>query len=304
MSRRVAVVGSLNQDLTIRVPHLPAPGETVLGTDHVIGAGGKGANQAAAAGRLGADVAMIGRVGDDAAGRFLLAALADDGVEVSSVVVDPDVGTGLAFITLDDEAENAIVVSPGANGRLSADDVHAAAAHLADAAVTLIQLEVPLEAVAAATAAAGGSVVLNPAPARPLPRPVLDRVDILVPNRTELGILTGRPEASSIGEAAEQARGLASGATVVVTLGAQGALIVGGGDSVHVPAPHVDPVDTTAAGDAFCGALAASLARGEPIERSVRWAVHAGAVAATRRGALASLPNAADVRSLMNGVPS
>ncbi len=304
MSQRIAVVGSLNQDLTVRVPHHPRPGETVLGTDHFTGAGGKGANQAAAAGRLGADVVMIGRVGDDAAGEFLVTALRADGVDTSHVVVDPVAGSGLAVITLDDAAENAIVVSPGANARMTPADVAAADDALADAGVTLLQLEIPMSAVVAAAAAGDGLCVLNPAPARPLPVALLERTDVLVPNRSELAILSGSAEAATVDEAAAQAAALLPHGTVVVTLGADGALVVAGGRVEHVVAPTVVPVDTTAAGDAFCGALAEGLARGEDMAAAVRWAVHAGAVAATRRGALASLPTREDVLALMEGAVS
>ncbi len=298
MSRQIAVVGSLNQDVTLTVPRHPAPGETVLGTGHFTGPGGKGANQAVAAARLGADVALVGRVGDDDAGRSLRATLANEGVDTEFVSVDSDAGTGLAVITLDAAAENAIVVSPGANARLTVSDVDEAAPVLGAAGVCLIQLEVPLDAVEAAVAASPGMVVLNPAPARELPGALLAAVDVLVPNRSELALLTGSREARSVEEATRQATRL-GGRVVVVTLGSHGALLVADGDVTHVEAPEVDAVDTTAAGDAFCGALATALADGQSLHDAVRFSVHAGALAATRRGAIASLPSAAAVRSLM-----
>ncbi len=294
----VVVAGSLNRDLTVDVPRLPAPGETVLGSGHRWDSGGKGANQAVAAARLGASVAMVGRVGDDAAGGRLVAGLQAEGVDASHIVRDPEAGTGLAAIVVDSEGENQIVVSPGANGRVAAADLPAAL--LAGAAVVLLQLEIPIEAVLAAARSAGGMVVLNPAPAADLPAALLDEVDVLVPNRSELARLAGGPEPGSVPEAAEQARSLGRSA-VVVTLGADGALLVAAGAATHLPAPTVTAVDATAAGDAFCGALAAGLTSGASLVDAAHRAVAAGAVAASRPGAQASLPTAADVGAILAG---
>ncbi|MFQ5553873.1 MAG: ribokinase [Acidimicrobiia bacterium] len=291
----VAVVGSLNRDITVRVARHPALGETVLGQSHVTGTGGKGANQAMAAARLGAAVAMVGRVGDDEAGRALRAALEHEAVDAHHIAVDPDAGTGLALITLDDAAENAIVVSPGANGSVDAGDVEAAGDLIVSAAVVLVQLEVPVGAVLTAAGMARGHVVLNPAPAQRLPDALLERVTVLVPNRTELATLAGATEAATTDEAADQARSLGLPAAIAVTLGADGALFVTPGEIGHVPAPPVAAVDTTGAGDAFCGALAAMLAGGAALDEAVRWAVHAGALATTRIGAQAALPTRDDV---------
>jgi ribokinase len=292
----VAVVGSLNLDHVVRVTHHPAGGETVLGGDLLTNPGGKGANQAVAAARLGQPVAMVGAVGDDAAGQALLGSLAADAVDTAHVRVVEGVPSGVALITVDGGGENAIVVSPGANGRLSDDDVRAAAGALRSAAVTLVQLEVPLEAVAAAAATAGGAVVLNPAPATDLPQEVLEAVTVLVPNRGELARLAGadQPPAShdEVVELVGRVRGPRG---VVVTLGADGALIVAGGRSVHVPAVKVPVVDTTAAGDSFCGALADGLCRGMTVEQATRWAVRAAAVTVTRPGAQAAMPRRAEV---------
>lgn len=244
---------------------------------------------------------MIGRVGDDESGRSLLARLEEAGVITSAVSIDPDHATGLAIITLDDAAENTIVVSPGANAHLSVAEIEASKVVLQEAAVTLVQLEVPLATVAATMAVAGGLMILNPAPAVSLPIELLTRVDVLVPNRSELASLTGTEEARTSGEAAEQAHSLRGPKAVVVTLGPEGAVLVQNGETTHVVAPTVVPRDTTGAGDAFCGALADALARGETIADAIRWAVHAGAFAATLPGAIASLPSAADIDSLMNG---
>jgi ribokinase len=293
----VAVVGSLNLDLVIRVAALPGPGETVVGGDLFTNPGGKGANQAVAAARLGRRVAMVGRVGDDQAGRDLLASLEADGVDTAQVGVLDGVPSGTAFIVVRDDGENQIVVSPGANARLAPGDVEAAGEALRAAAVTLLQLEVPLEAVAAAAATAAGTVVLNPAPVRPLPDDLLARVDVLVPNRVELAQLAGGPVPERVGDAVRLAEGLAARA-VVVTLGADGALVVEDGRVGHVPAVPVRTVDTTAAGDAFCGGLADALAGGAPLQDAVQWAVRVAAAACTRDGAQASLPTPADLRAL------
>jgi ribokinase len=293
----VAVVGSLNLDLVVRVPRLPGPGETVAGDDMFRNPGGKGANQAVAAARLGRRVAMVGRVGDDDAGRQLLASLADAAVDTSQVEALPGVPSGTALITVSSDGENQIVISPGANARLTPDDVAAAGAALDAAAVTLLQLEVPLDAVAAAARAAGGRVVLTPAPAQALPDGLLGDVDVLVPNRPELAQLTGEPVPETVEEAVALAGRLPARA-VVVTLGADGALVVEDGQASHVPAVPVRAVDTTAAGDAFCGGLADALAAGASLEDAARRAARVAAAACRRPGAQASLPTPTELRDL------
>jgi ribokinase len=293
----VAVVGSLNLDLVVRVARLPGPGETVSGDDVFRNPGGKGANQAVAAARLGRRVAMVGRVGDDAAGRELLGSLEADAVDTSRVRVVAGVPSGIALITVSEDGENQIVVSPGANASLTPDDVGQAGAALAAATVTLLQLEVPLEAVAAAARAAGGTVVLNPAPVRDLPEELVADVDVLVPNRVELAQLAGGAEPGTVAEATRLAGRLPARA-VVVTLGADGCLVIVGGDTVHVPAVPVRAVDTTAAGDAFCGGLADALAGGASLQEAARRAVRVAAAACLRPGAQASLPTPADLEAL------
>ena len=293
----VAVVGSLNLDLVVRVARLPGPGETVTGDDVFRNPGGKGANQAVAAARLGRRVAMVGRVGDDDAGRELLGSLEADAVDTSQVRVAAGVPSGIALITVSEDGENQIVVSPGANARLTPDDVGQAGAALRAAAVTLLQLEVPLAAVAAAARAAGGMVVLNPAPVRDLPEGLLAEVDVLVPNRVELAQLAGGAEPGTVAEATRLAGRLPARA-VVVTLGADGCLVVEGGDATHVPAVGVRAVDTTAAGDAFCGGLADALAGGATLEDAARRAVRVAAAACLRPGAQASLPTPGELQAL------
>ena len=302
----VVVVGSANLDLVVEVESIPVAGETVLGGDLRRIPGGKGANQAVAAARFGRQVAMIGRVGDDDAGTMLRAGLDAAGVDTTNLGTTADTPSGTALIAVGADGDNAIVVSPGANSRLSAADIGGAAEVLGAADVVLAQLEVPVEAVAAAVRCARGTVLLNPAPApaTPLPADLLDCVDVLVPNQTELAILAGHVGLSARGEvnaaaAVALARGLPV-ATAVVTLGAAGAMVVTADDAVHVPAPAVAPVDTTAAGDAFCGALADALAGGAGLIDACRWAVRVGAAATLRPGAQPSLPNKAEVEQLLS----
>lgn len=292
----VVVVGSLNQDITVRVPHIPSPGETVLGSDAVVGAGGKGANQAVAAARLGASVAMVGRVGGDATGEALIRGLAEEEIDVRNVTIDRERASGTALITVDAAAENAIVVSPGANAAMTIDDVTTAGDVIATAQVVLLQLEVPVAVVAAAASIAQGKVVLNPAPAAPLEARLLRDVDVLVPNEGELAAIAGISD-----DTEHAARALAGdGRSVIVTLGASGAYAAAADGSGHlVPAPRVDAIDTVGAGDCFCGALGAALARGETLEASMRFATHAAAIAVTRDGAQASMPHLDEVRAFL-----
>ncbi|HEX9762129.1 MAG TPA: ribokinase [Acidimicrobiia bacterium] len=308
----VVVVGSINHDLTVLAPHHPHPGETVMGLGHYGGSGGKGANQAMAAARAGATVAMIGMVGDDEHGRALTRALADEGIDVGGVGVDPVAPTGLAVITLDDQAENTIVVSPGANCSLSPEWVEASP-FLRSAPTVLAQLEVPLQAVEAAASIAAGLFILNAAPARELPRGLLERVDVLVLNRSELAMLTG-VMSERVDRVGSTARLIEGPGSVVVTLGAKGAVVISrwevtvgaerpavfsGSEVTHLESPVVEVVDTTGAGDAFCGALAASLAGGKTFIEAVTWAVAAGALACSRAGAQAAMPTAAEIADLL-----
>jgi ribokinase len=293
----IAVVGSVNLDIVVGVDRHPAPGETVLGGDRVDLPGGKGANQAVAAARLGRDVALVGRVGADPDGQRLRGVLETEGVRLDHLRDDPDAPTGVALIAVAPSGENTIIVSPGANARVGPEDVAAAGGLLADAAVTLLQLEIPPEAVGAAVAAAGGTLVLNPAPARELPGEVLARVDVLVPNRSELGVLGSAPEPADAGAAVALARRLQGPRSVVVTLGAEGVVVVERDRVERVPAPVVEAVDATGAGDAFCGALADALARGAELVEAARWGVAAAALSVGVQGAQAGLPRAEQVRA-------
>ncbi len=299
-SGTVVVLGSANLDIVVPVPHHPVTGETVMGGDHSLVPGGKGANQAVAASRLGATVSFVGRVGPDDAGVTLRESLETAGVDTGLLRVDPDAPTGIALIGVDAAGDNAIVVSPGANGRVGPEDVVDAATVVRDAAVLLLQLEVPMEAVTAAARLATGRVILNPAPAAPLPGDLLELVDVLVPNAIELAQLVGAEPADEVDEVAAQARSLPVD-TVVVTRGADGALLVTPYDHLVVPAPTIHPVDTTGAGDSFCGALAEALARGVELSVAVERAVHAGAVTATRPGAQPAMPTTSDIEASMSG---
>ena len=299
----VTVVGSLNEDVLVAVGRLPGRGETVIGHGVEIAPGGKGANQAAAAGRLGPGVHMVGRVGEDPAGNRQLAALADARVNVSRVHRTPGVPTGSATIPVEEgTGENLIVVVPGANAELRPEDADVDSVERAT--VLLLQLEVPLETVRAAVRATTGTVVLNPAPSQPLPADLLAAVDVLVPNEHELAQLAGVPAGERPpAELVALARSVASG-SVVVTLGARGALVVPADGAVLLQAPPpVTPVDTIGAGDCFCGALAQALARGEDLGPAVRYAVTAAALSTTGAGARGALPDDDAVRALLPQVP-
>ena len=290
----VVVVGSLNMDLVVEVPRLPRAGETVSGGDLFRNPGGKGGNQAVAAARLGQRVAMVGRVGDDDPGRALVRALREDHIDTSNVPVDQDAPSGVALIAVAPDGENLIVVSPGANRRLAPDDVHTAGPLLHRAGVVLIQLEIPVESVRAAAEVAAGTVVLNPAPAQSVPEDVLGLADVIVPNRVELARLAGSEVPTSVEDVVRLASALPA-RVAVVTLGAEGAVVVRDGRLARVEPVAVRAVDTTAAGDAFCGALADALARGQDLEEAARWGTRVAAVACTKRGAQASLPTRDEV---------
>lgn len=294
----VCVVGSANLDIVVPVPRHPVAGETVLGGDHARIPGGKGANQAVAAARLGRAVAFVGCIGNDAVGGELHDALRGDGIDLSALRVVDGIPSGIALIAVGPDGDNSIVVSPGANGRLDESDVARAAELLEHANVTLLQLEVPIETVTEAAEAAGGLVVLNPAPAQALTSRLLESVDVLVPNETELALLSGSPVATDFGELVDQAR-LLPAARTVVTLGAQGALLVDETSVHHQPAPAVRAIDTTAAGDAFCGALADVLAEGGSLTDAIAWGVMVGSATTLRHGAQTSLPTAAEVADLL-----
>ncbi|MFV2039178.1 MAG: ribokinase [Acidimicrobiales bacterium] len=303
MDSEIAVVGSCNLDLVVPVHQVPELGETVLGGDLRRVPGGKGANQAVAAARLGRTVAIVGRVGADDAGLFLRAALEADGVDTSSLLETPGVASGVALIAVQSDGDNSIVVSPGANAHLTSGDVNDATV-VSEAKVVLVQAEIPLGAVVEAARVATGVVIWNPAPAPTdgFPLELLESVDVLVTNQTELAALTGHLGSVDRAVAMRLARGLPA-ASVVVTLGADGALVVSGDAAVHVPAPVVRPVDTTAAGDSFCAALADQLVVGADLVAAASWATRVGAATTLREGAQPSLPTRAEVEALLASAP-
>lgn len=296
----VAVVGSANLDVVVPVQRHPRLGETVIGGDHAQVPGGKGANQAVAAARLGAATRFVGRVGDDDPGRLLRSSLEADAVDVAGLGTDDQAPSGIALIVVAPDGENTIVVSPGANARLEPTHVDRAGALVSEAAAVLVQLEVPIPTVEAAVEAATGIVVCNPAPAATLPPAVLRRVDVLVPNRSELAVLAGaETEPRSLEEVVALARQLEGPRAVVVTLGSDGALVLDGADVVEVAPVTVDAIDATAAGDAFCAALTVRLVAGDALADAARYANAAAGLATTRPGAQPSLPSAVEVATVL-----
>jgi ribokinase len=293
------VVGSANADLVIDVERRPAAGETVLGSDLAVHPGGKGANQAVAAARLGARTALLARVGDDAYGRLLLDSQRAAGVDTAGVLVG-GAPTGVALITVDPSGDNSIVVSPGANGRLTPADVLAADGLLHASRVVSTQLEIPLETVVEVVRnlAPGSRFVLNPSPPRPLPAEVLAACDPLIVNEHEAKVILG--DAGGSEEPEDWARLLlAKGPkSVVVTLGGEGALVASADGVSRVPSVKVAAVDTTGAGDSFTAALAWRLGTGHGLAEAAAYAARVGAVAVTRRGAQESFPTAQEVEAL------
>ena len=295
----VAIVGSLNMDLRVQTPRLPIPGETLLGTGFSTDGGGKGANQAVAAARMGAAVAMLGRVGRDAHGVALTQSLQADGIDTTSVSEDPAAPTGTAIILLMPDGENSIIVIPGANHRYTPAHIADSAAMLRSAKVVVAQLECPLDTVRAALALAHGAgvcTVLNAAPAQPLDDALLATVDWLVVNEIEAAMLTDLPtDTPAQIETAAQALRQRGPSQVVVTLGAAGLLHVGPDGVLALPAPRVTAVDTTGAGDTFVGALATGLADGLQITAALTRAQVAAALAVTRLGTQSAMPTRAEV---------
>ena len=300
----IVVLGSINMDLVVTADRLPEAGETVLGDSFFTAPGGKGANQAVAAARLGAPTKMIGRVGRDLFGETLLRSLEADGVDASAVTIDPEAETGTALISLADGGANSIVVVPGANGRVGNEELAVLETLLPEAKALLLQLEVPLEIVTAAAqiaASAGVTVILDPAPARRLPESLLSACTWITPNETEAETLCGFTVTDEQSTKRASDLLLAGGAkNVVITLGDRGCFLATAEKTLFVPAPRVDAVDTVAAGDAFNGALAAALVENHSVEESLRWACAAGSLAATVKGAQPSLPSRARLEQVLS----
>jgi ribokinase len=298
MTRPILVVGSVNMDAVCRVDSLPRPGQTIMGDDVQFFHGGKGANQAMGIARLGHPVRMVGRVGDDDTGVQLRAGLRAGGVDVRRVAVTRGTPSGMALIVTDKSGENSIVVSPGANARLTPRDVQPLATLLRSCAMVLLQLEIPLETVDRVTLLAhraGVPIMLDPAPARDLPARLLRRITWLTPNESEAAQLSGVTRGTARSHAmALRARGCG---TAIVTLGGRGSYVAAAdGTTYAVPAVRVRAVDTTAGGDAFNAGLAVALVRGDPLADAVRYASAVAAISVTRVGAQPSMPTAAEVR--------
>lgn len=304
---KIVVVGSFNMDLVVRMPAIPRPGETLLGGVFATYPGGKGANQAVAAARLGGQVIMVGRVGADAFGDQLLAVARGEGIDTRFVGVDPHAATGVALIEVDAQGQNSIAVASGANFTLTAADVAAAFAQIEQIDLLVMPLETPLETILIAAKLAhkaGARVVLNPAPAQHLASELLKNVDVLIPNEHEAALMAGI-EIHSPGDARRAAAHLlrSGPGSVIITLGSQGALIAEAGEPepiyTQVPAFSVNPVDTTAAGDGFVGALAVALGEGRALPTAARFAGAAAAISVTRIGAQPSLPARAEVEEFL-----
>jgi ribokinase len=303
--KRILVVGSSNTDMIVKVPRLPKPGETVLGGGFTTAAGGKGANQAVAAKRAGAVVSLIAAVGDDALGARAIQGFQREGIQTDHLVTIPGEPSGVALILVDEGGENSIAVAPGANAKLLPEHLERAASAFAAADVVLLQLEIPLETVSAAArmaAASGARVILNPAPAMPLPEELMPHVDLLTPNETEAAILSGIDITDDTA--------LDRAASVLLSRKIRGALITLGRRGVFMATPEerrfsptfaVRPVDTTAAGDVFNGALAAALARDLPLPDAVRFGNAAAAISVTRLGAQPSAPTEKEIRQMFSG---
>jgi ribokinase len=301
MKPKVVVVGSANTDMVVQVENIPRLGETVLGGKFVNAQGGKGANQAVAAARLGAEVTFVTRLGRDAFGQSSEAAYQIEGINTDFIIWDDDAPSGVALIMVNRNGENIIAVAPGANGRLTPADVQAAESVFKTADAVLVQLEIPLVAVQTAVDLGHrhhARVMLNPAPATYLPDSILRSVDFLTPNENELAILTGA-QSSERGNTAREFADLIGVQALIVTVGEKGALVITEGAEYLVPGFPVKAVDSVAAGDAFNGALAVAISRGENLLGAVRYANAAGALSVTRAGAQPSLPTSDEVRKFM-----
>ena len=298
----VFVLGSINQDFVLKVERRPEPGETVTNAELSTHNGGKGANQAAAAALLGASVAFLGRVGDDEFGEPLVQALEEKGIDTTLIKPASGTPTGAAFITVTPDGENAITVAPGANRSLTPGDVEAAADEIGGAGVFVAQMEVPVQAVLRAVEVAaekGTRALVNLAPTFEVPRELLEKLDPLVVNEHEAAFLLGREVEGVKGALSAAPELLSAGPrSAVITIGENGAVLADGESVEHLPAPEVDVVDTTGAGDAFVGALATQLARGDSLREAVAYAVRAGAAAVTKEGAQGALPTPEVVEAL------
>lgn len=299
---KIVIIGSANTDLIVQADRIPKPGETVLGGEFRMVSGGKGANQAVTVARLGGDACFVARVGNDLFGDELMARYAAERMDTSHIIRDPSAATGIALVSVDAQAENCIVVAPGANGCLSKADIDRVLPVLAGAGYLLIQFEIPLDVVEYAiktAAAAGLKVILNPAPAALLDESFFKYIYAITPNETECALMTGIEIRSDADVSAAADILLRKGVgNVIITCGSRGAMIHSKGFTDRIPACKVDAVDTTAAGDVFNGALTVALAEGKTLSEAARFATCAAAVSVTRLGAQSSIPTRSEVDEL------
>lgn len=293
-SKRIAVIGSSNTDMVIKTTKLPAPGETILGGEFFMNPGGKGANQAVAAARLGGKVTLIAKTGDDVFGGEARQIFESDQINTEYLITDTTHPSGIALITVDSHGENCIVVAPGSNSYLNRNDIELARQEILQSELILMQLEIPVETVDFVTtlaAEAGIRVILNPAPAAIISDEILSRLFMITPNETEAELLSGIPvrdvESATLAAQNLYDRGVK---VVIITLGSKGALLFTGNNTILVPSPKVEAVDTTAAGDVFNGAIAVAISEGAALEKAVEFACKAAAISVTRMGAQSSAP--------------
>ncbi len=292
--KRIAVIGSSNTDMVIKTSKLPSPGETILGGDFFMNAGGKGANQAVAAARLGGNVSLIARTGDDVFGRQAKKIFDIDKIDTDYMLTDPDHPSGVALITVDAQGENCIVVAPGANNYLSKADIEIALEEILRSEIILMQLEIPVETVsyvAEIAHEAGIKVILNPAPAARISDELLSMLYMITPNETEAELISGIP-VHDVESAAIAARNLYQRGVnvVIITLGSKGALLYSGENEIIIPVQKVEAIDTTAAGDVFNGAIAVAISEGLALDKAVEFACKAASISVTRMGAQSSAP--------------
>ena len=299
MNSKILVIGSSNTDMTIKGERLPVPGETVTGGVFYMGPGGKGANQAVAAKRLGGDVTFICKVGRDIFGDNALAGYEKEGIDISHAMRS-DKASGTALILVDESGENCISVASGANGDITPEDIESVADVIRSAGFLILQLEVPVESVLKAAKIAheaGVYVILNPAPARELPKELFQYISLMTPNRTETSFMSGCKvtDEASLETAVEKLRGYGV-QDFVVTLGSEGSLVFKGGKAELIPSLKVKAVDATAAGDTFCGALCVALSEGLDLTEAARFATKASAITVQRMGAQASIPTRDEIK--------
>jgi ribokinase len=297
--KKIIVVGSSNMDMVVKTHHIPAPGETVLSGSFFMNPGGKGANQAVAVARLGGNITFISKLGNDIFGTQFTQLFNEEGIDTSYLIADEDNPSGVALITVDREGENSIVVASGANANLSIADIEPALNEIASADILLVQLEIPMETVnyvVEYAASKGKMIILNPAPANTLSSALLNKIDILTPNKTEAGILANM-NVTNLASAKKAAqiihhKGVKN---VIVTMGSHGAVLCQEGECSLLPVKQVDTIDTTGAGDVFNGALAVAIAEGKDLETAVIFANEAAAISVTRLGAQSAIPKRSEI---------